>query len=192
MSQHLIDTGRHGSATYEQDRSSEARANGAAEHDYPREGNGVTAHGGTGNGNGDNHGAPDEHRAHDEQRGADPGPAAGDATLRALDALSAALSEMSKDERLLEERLRQLHRERSQGRSWHDILGSEDPPGTMQLVSRILACLAKASGTLRKELVDALRREGVSIPAIARLFGVTHQRVSNLLRRPADPNDRSG
>ena len=186
MSQHLIDTGRHGSATYEQDRSSEARANGAAEHDYPREGTGVTAHGGTGNGNGDSHGA------HDEHRGAEPGAATGDATLRALDALSAALSEMSKDERLLEERLRQLHRERSQGRSWHDILGSEDPPGTMQLVSRILACLAKASGTLRKELVDALRREGVSIPAIARLFGVTHQRVSNLLRRPADPNDRSG
>ncbi len=184
MSQHLIDTGRHGSATDDGDRSSEARANDAAEHDYPREGNGVTAHGGTGNG--------DSHGAHDEHRGAERGLATGDATLRALDALSAALSEMSKDERLLEERLRQLHRERSQGRSWHDILGSEDPPGTMQLVSRILACLAKASGTLRKELVDALRREGVSIPAIARLFGVTHQRVSNLLRRPADANDRSG
>jgi transposase len=34
--------------------------------------------------------------------------------------------------------------------------------------------------------VDTLRREGVSIPAIAKLFGVTHQRVSNLLRRPSD------
>lgn len=113
----------------------------------------------------------------------------GDVTLRALDALSAALAEMAKDERLLEERLRHLHRERSQGRSWHEILGDEEPPGTMQLVSRILARLAKASGTLRKELVDALRREGVSIPSIARLFGVTHQRVSNLLRRPAEPGD---
>jgi transposase len=53
----------------------------------------------------------------------------------------------------------------------------------MQVVSRMLAGLAKASGTLRKELVDALRREGVSIPAIAKLFGVTHQRISNLVRR---------
>jgi predicted transcriptional regulator len=33
--------------------------------------------------------------------------------------------------------------------------------------------------------VVALRSEGQSIPSIAHLFGVTHQRVSNLLRRVA-------
>ena len=109
-----------------------------------------------------------------------------DGTLRALDALSSALEQMASDQRLLEQRLRALQRERSSGRPWREILAEEEPPGTMQVVSRMLACLAKASGTLRKELVDNLRREGVSIPAIARLFGVTHQRVSNLLRRPAD------
>jgi hypothetical protein len=112
------------------------------------------------------------------------GPA--DPTLRALDALSHALDEMGNDHKLLETRLQELHRQRSAGRPWRDILAEEDPPGTMQVVSRMLACLAKASGTLRKELVEALRREGVSIPAIAKLFGVTHQRVSNLLRRPSD------
>ena len=171
MSQHLIDTGRQGSATSDDDRSFEARADGATASDH--EGDGMSTQG-------SGSGSP-------EERGDRPGPATGDPTLRALDALADALAELSKDERLLEERLKSLHRARSQGRPWHEILGDEDPPGTMQLVSRILACLAKASGTLRKELVDALRREGVSIPAIARLFGVTHQRVSNLLRRPADP-----
>lgn len=114
------------------------------------------------------------------------GHGAGDATLRALEGLSRALREMSNDHELLEKRLEELRRLRSEGRSWRDILAEEEPPGTMQVVSRMLACLAKASGTLRKELVDTLRREGVSIPAIAKLFGVTHQRVSNLLRRPSE------
>ena len=56
----------------------------------------------------------------------------------------------------------------------------------MQVVSQMLARLSKASGTVREELVDVLRAEGASIPSIARLFGVTHQRVSNLLRRSPD------
>ena len=107
-----------------------------------------------------------------------------DPTLDALDALSGALAELRRDTQLLEERLQEIRVRRSEGSTWHDILGDEQPPGAMQVVSRMLACLATASGTLRKELVDSLRQEGVSIPAIAKLFGVTHQRISNLLRRP--------
>lgn len=161
MSQHLIDTGQRVSADRE-----EARRNGL--HEVGDEGNGTARRNGFGT-NGHGLGTQTE-----------------DATLSALDALSHALSEMSHDQQLLEKRLQDLHRQRSEGRAWRDILADEDPPGTMQVVSRMLACLAKASGTLRKELVDTLRREGVSIPAIAKLFGVTHQRVSNLLRRPSD------
>ena len=55
----------------------------------------------------------------------------------------------------------------------------------MQLVSTILRRQSEASGYLRRSLVVALRAEGQSIPSIAHLFGVTHQRVSNLLRRVA-------
>ena len=123
---------------------------------------------------------------HRSGAGGDRGTRYGDATLGALLALSDALAEMSNDQRLLERRLREIHRQRSEGRAWRDILDEEDEPGTMQVVSRMLAGLARASGRLRKELVDALRREGVSIPGIAKLFGVTHQRVSNLLRRSGD------
>ena len=107
------------------------------------------------------------------------------ATIDALDALAQALQEIARDQQLLEERLGELRRRRAEGGAWRDILAGEEPPGTMQVVSRMLATLAGASGTLRKELVDDLRREGASIPAIAKLFGVTHQRVSNLLRRRA-------
>jgi len=178
MSQHLIDTGERISPGPAGTAASELRGVG-------------------GNGNGSAHGPgrtgdePAEGAAHGPEGGAHGaeggahGAEGGDPTLHALEALSAALSEMGRDQQLLERRLRALHRERSAGRPWREILADEEPPGTMQIVSRMLACLAKASGTLRKDLVDALRREGVSIPAIAKLFGVTHQRVSNLLRRPS-------
>jgi hypothetical protein len=162
MSQHLIDSGQRVSA--ERERAQALRdAGGESNGTAHRNGVGGNGHGGVGS----------DARAHD-------------GTLRALDALSDALAEMTADQHLLEKRLRELHRQRSEGRAWRDILADEEPPGTMQVVSRILACLAKASGTMRKELVNTLRREGVSIPAIAKLFGVTHQRVSNLLRRPTE------
>ena len=112
--------------------------------------------------------------------------AANDPTLDALDALSDALEAMAGEQRKLVERIEQLRRSRQSGLAWHDILSREGDPGSMQMISQMLARLSKASGTLRKELVDSLREEGTSIPAIARLFGVTHQRVSNLLRRNPD------
>jgi hypothetical protein len=107
----------------------------------------------------------------------------GDPTLQALDALAEALEQLAEDQKVLGKKIDGLRRARRKGLSWQDILMDEEGPGSMQVVSRMLACLSKASGTLRKELVEELREEGATIPAIARLFGVTHQRVSNLLRR---------
>jgi predicted transcriptional regulator len=43
----------------------------------------------------------------------------------------------------------------------------------------------EASGHTRRALAQAMRSEGTSIPTIARLFGVTHQRISNILNHPA-------
>ncbi|MGH8982059.1 MAG: hypothetical protein ACRDWE_13760 [Acidimicrobiales bacterium] len=172
MSQHLIDTERRSSASRD-------------------EGYEAGAHNGGSTGNAARHrhyGGSDAHLSNetdDRRAQRDPDAPAYDAALDALDALGEALEQLTKDRQLLEGRLKDLHRAREDGRPWREILADEDPPGTMQIVSRMLACLAKASGTLRKDLVDNLRREGVSIPAIAKLFGVTHQRVSNLLRRPS-------
>jgi hypothetical protein len=164
MSQHVIETGQRTAAIREDD-----RAHGGAEsYEEAQRRNGVGTNGGSARGAGASR------------------PEGGDATIDALEGLSRALGEMLKDQTLLEERVRELQRQRSEGLAWRDILAEEESPGTMQLVSAMLACLAKASGSLRKELVDTLRHEGVSIPAIAKLFGVTHQRVSNLLRRPSE------
>ncbi len=210
MSQYLVDSGQRISADREEAHKGVAHgevAHGAAGHSPVARDvvvHDVVAHDAGGEGGraaqreafGENgHGGRSGSAGHAGERGSTHGGGhgvaaeagrAGDATLDALDALSDALREMGDDQRLLEERLRELRRQRSEGRAWRDILADEDVPGTMQVVSHMLACLAKASGALRKELVESLRREGASIPAIAKLFGVTHQRVSNLLRRPME------
>ena len=110
---------------------------------------------------------------------------ASDEVLHALDELEAVLRENADSERLLSKRIADVRLARQNGQEWKAILGDEDEPGTVQLVSTILRRQSEASGYLRRSLVVALRSEGQSIPSIAHLFGVTHQRVSNLLRRVA-------
>jgi DNA invertase Pin-like site-specific DNA recombinase len=109
----------------------------------------------------------------------------GDEVLSALDALSDAIERNSGDERLLLGRIHGLRRARSGGTGMTGALEAEPSPGTMQLLGRILSRLMDASGTARRALARSMRNEGTSIPAIARIFGVTHQRVSNILNRPA-------
>jgi hypothetical protein len=113
---------------------------------------------------------------------------ASDDVLKALKELEGVLRENAESERLLSKRIAEVRQARESGREWKAILGDEDEPGTVQLVSTILRRQSEASGYLRRSLVVALRAEGQSIPSIAHLFGVTHQRVSNLLRRVAQGN----
>jgi hypothetical protein len=108
-----------------------------------------------------------------------------DEVLKALGELDAVLKENAERERELFQRIAQVRLARENGQEWKSILAGEDEPSTVQLVSTILRRQSEASGYLRRSLVVALRAEGQSIPSIAHLFGVTHQRVSNLLRRVA-------
>jgi hypothetical protein len=108
-----------------------------------------------------------------------------DEVLKALGELEVVLRENAEHERVLFQRIAALRLARENGREWRSILSDEDEPGTVQLVSTVLRRQSEASGYLRRSLVVALRAEGQSIPSIAHLFGVTHQRVSNLLRRVA-------
>jgi len=119
------------------------------------------------------------------QNGGAPKSAANDQVLKALDELEVVLHENAEHERALLQRIAKVRLARENGQEWKAILAEEDEPGTVQLVSTILRRQSEASGFLRRALVVALRAEGQSIPSIAHLFGVTHQRVSNLLRRVA-------
>ena len=108
-----------------------------------------------------------------------------DEVLKALGELELVLRENAEQERLLFQRVGALRLARESGKEWRTILSDEEGPGTVQMVSTVLRRQSEASGYLRRSLVVALRAEGQSIPSIAHLFGVTHQRVSNLLRRVA-------
>jgi hypothetical protein len=114
-----------------------------------------------------------------------------DDVLHALNELESVLRENADHERALMQRIAQVRLARESGQEWKAILADEDDPGTVQLVSAILRRQSEASGYLRRSLVVALRAEGQSIPSIANLFGVTHQRVSNLLRRVAQGGNSS-
>jgi hypothetical protein len=114
-----------------------------------------------------------------------------DEVLKALGELDAVLKENAERERVLFQRIAEVRLARENGQDWKAILANEDEPSTVQLVSTILRRQSEASGYLRRSLVVALRAEGQSIPSIAHLFGVTHQRVSNLLRRVAQGGNAS-
>jgi transposase len=76
---------------------------------------------------------------------------------------------------------------RRSGSSWLDIVTAESRPLVVESVSSVLATLARAGSSWRREQAHALQAENVSINRIAALFGVTRQRISALLReRDAD------
>lgn len=114
---------------------------------------------------------------------ATPARAVADDEDQVLGELSEALVEVAREERLLARRIDALRAGRRRGRSWQELLSHDPTPGTLELSGRALARLSRASATLRTALARGLRAEGASIPAIARTFGVSHQRVSALLRR---------
>ena len=119
----------------------------------------------------------------DEPNDAEESSSADESIFAAMDGIAEAVGKNVQDEQILLERLQRLREARASGMSWHAALGGEEQPGTMQLTSRLLSRLAVASGALRRVMARALREEGASTLTIAKLFGVTHQRVSNLLRR---------
>ena len=80
----------------------------------------------------------------------------------------------------------QLEKARSEGRSWRDVVAAEERPLILELISQNLDDLYQAGGRLRRAQARALHSEGMSMEQIARVFGVTRQRVSALLKPRAN------
>jgi hypothetical protein len=108
-----------------------------------------------------------------------------------LDDLAAVIEDNAREERLLARRVRRLRAERASGRSWHALLGEESAPAALRLAARVVGRMTEAGAHFRRSVARGLRLEGATIPAIAASFGVSHQRVSVLLRddpTPAPPD----
>src|SRR5687767_14456200 len=104
------------------------------------------------------------------------------AMTRALDDVAEAADETALDQQRLARRARSMSRQRRFGSSWLQILERERQPGLIALMERSARRLQEVSGQFRPVLGRALVAEGLSTRQIARMFGVTRQRVSAMLR----------
>jgi hypothetical protein len=68
------------------------------------------------------------------------------------------------------------------GRSALAIMTSGRPRKVLQLAEETSVRLLGAGSVLRRALVKALAADGAGVAAIARLFEVSHQRISSLLK----------
>lgn len=102
--------------------------------------------------------------------------------LEALDDLERALEGTVNMAQRMSTRIGYLREQCAQGRPLPEIVMAEEPPLVVQLLTESANILHTYGTRVRRTEARALHREGVTMETIARLFGVSRQRVSALLR----------
>lgn len=105
--------------------------------------------------------------------------------IDALDALESAAHDNIERSRRLERRARTLRRQLVAGKDLPVLIEAEQRPRMVELISTNMASLETAGAEFRAAEALALRARGLTIEAIAELFGVTRQRISALLKQKA-------
>jgi transcriptional regulator len=112
-----------------------------------------------------------------------------DRLLVALDDLEDAARGNIERTREVLERAMHLRERLHAGDDLVELVESEQEPRIVELLTTNMAALETTGAAFRAAEAMALRAEGLTIEAIARLFGVTRQRISALLRqRAAEPD----
>ncbi len=104
------------------------------------------------------------------------------ASLESVEAAAGANVERSRE---LQIRARYLREQLEAGAGLVELIEDEQAPRMVELLSANLATLETTGAEFRAAEALALRAEGLTIEAIAALFGVTRQRISALLRQKA-------
>ncbi len=105
--------------------------------------------------------------------------------LGALTDIEAAAQDNLERSRQLQRRAGKLRQQLQTGRNLVELVETEDTPRMVELISTNMATLETAGAEFRAAEALALRAEGLTIEAIAELFGVTRQRISALLKQKA-------
>lgn len=105
-----------------------------------------------------------------------------DEFMEALDELDRALDESIDMARRMKERIVEFRRARFEGRPLREIVAREKTPLIVQLLTESTNLLHSSGNRVRRTEARALHGEGMTMDEIAKLFGVTRQRVSALLR----------
>jgi len=101
---------------------------------------------------------------------------------RALDELVTAITTT---QQLLADALARaetLREQRRSGAGYREIVLAEPRPLLVEILSDSILSLVEAGSRFRRAEARALHDEGMTMEAIAGLFGVTRQRISHLLR----------
>jgi DNA-directed RNA polymerase sigma subunit (sigma70/sigma32) len=104
------------------------------------------------------------------------------AFMDALADLDRALETNLERTRRMKRRIADLQQACASGRPIREIIPDEESPLLVQLLTESTGSLDAHGSRVRRTEARLLHREGVPMEEIARLFGVTRQRVSALLR----------
>lgn len=115
----------------------------------------------------------------------------GDPLLRALDDLVRTAEEVDQAVDRLTQRAQEMTAARQQGHRWRDIVDAEERPLIAEMLTDTIQHFEAAGTRFRAAKARTLHDEGMPMEQIARLFGVSRQRISVLLRgaheRPGHP-----
>lgn len=110
-----------------------------------------------------------------------------DEVLDAINALTTALDAATVDQQAMADEALRMRRARVWKDSWLAALPPAGQPNLVSLSTRALSSLSAATSRVRTSLARALRAEGLTVREIAAVFGVSHQRISELLARTPRP-----
>ena len=106
-----------------------------------------------------------------------------DDVLEALTALEQVLADNARRASLIKKRIAQLRRSRAKDLPYAELVGREQGPLIVRLLTESSAALDTAGANVRRAEAEALYAEGLTMEQIAESFGVTRQRVSALLNK---------
>lgn len=100
----------------------------------------------------------------------------------AFDAMAQVAEEVSQESQKLAEESRSVSAQRADGATVTSVMASGQPRTVLKLAESLAKRLVSAASVVRQALVRDLASEGKKVSAIARIFGVSHQRISVLLK----------
>ncbi len=109
-----------------------------------------------------------------------------DPVLAALDKLETVMRETADRNRTALRRADAIRRSRKRGIPYREIVPKEERPLVVELLTRTLVELSDAGSNFRRVEARALYSEGLTMSEIAKLFGVTRQRIAALLTSGSD------
>lgn len=105
-----------------------------------------------------------------------------DPVIDALDGLVLALEANLEASQVAIRRASEIRSLRAEGLQFREIVDETGRPMVVQLISENLERLSERGAALRRAQAAVLHSEGLTMDQIARLFGVSRQRISAILK----------